>query len=187
MKRQKYLMLSAAIVFLSASFSMAGSGESFFVLGTVHYFQPSDEIFKDVYGSAMIFGGEIGVKVWKGLGLWASVDVYSKDGTTTFSDEPTEIRIIPISAGVIYRFMDKRLQPYLALGIVYFRYRETNNFGKVEGGALGYIVRAGARLKAFGPLFLDFRASYSAGKPKSTPFEADLGGLRAGFGIGAAF
>jgi hypothetical protein len=149
MKIQKYLIFSAALVFLSASFLMAGSGELFGVLGTVHYFQPSDQIFKDIYGSAMIFGGEIGVKVWKGLGLWAAVDVYSKDGTTTLSDEPTEIRIIPICAGVIYRFMDKRLQPYLALGIVFFRYRENNNFGKVEGGALGYMARAGESVRAF--------------------------------------
>jgi hypothetical protein len=187
MKTRKYFMLSAAVVFLSGSFLMAESGDRFNVLGTVHYFQPTDDVFKDVYGGAMVFGGEIGVKVWKGLGIWAAVDVYSKDGSTTFSEEPTEIRIMPITAGAIYCFTAKRLQPYLALGVGYFRYKETNDIGQVEGGDLGYIARGGARLIAFGPLILDVRVSYSTCKYKSSPFEADLGGLRAGLGIGAAF
>lgn len=175
------------ILFMSGTLLNAGPGDSFSISGTAHYFQPSDEFFKNIYGNEIIFGGEIGIKLWKWVSIWAAADFYSKKGKTTFTEEATEIQITPIFGGLMFQFRLSGFRPYMAFGVGYFQYKETNPIGKVEKQDMGYIVQAGFRLKAIGPLLLDMKASYSVCKVKPADIKADLGGFRAGVGLGLEF
>lgn len=187
MKKIKILTLAALIAVISGTSLNASPDGGFRISGMVHMFQPTDGFFKDIYGGGMAFGGEIGVRLSKGLSLWAAADIFNKKGTTTYTGEETELRIIPLCGGLMVQFMDSNIQPYLGLGIGYFLYKETNPIGEVTGGDMGFVVQAGVRFHPVGPLFFDAKGSYSFCKSKSADIEAELGGLRAGLGIGLAF
>ena len=184
---KKSILFIAIILFLSGPFLHAGTGESFRIEGMVHYFQPTDEFFKDIYGSGMVFGGEIGIKLWEWVSLWAAADFYNKEGKTTFTEEVTELRIIPVSGGLMFQTMSSVFRPYTAIGVGYFQYSEENPIGKVKNGDIGYIVQLGCRIKVAGPLFFDVKGSYSYCKVKPADFEIDLGGLKGAIGLGLEF
>ncbi|UCC41209.1 MAG: outer membrane beta-barrel protein [Candidatus Aminicenantes bacterium] len=180
---KKITAIIASIVFLSVSAIAA----DFMVELKTSYFAPSEQIFKDVYGSGMTIGGEIGITLWKGLGIWAGADYFSRKGELTFTEESTKIQIIPLYAGIRYQFQQEKIAPYIGLGIGYFRFKETNPIGKVEEGDIGYIGQVGCLFKVVGSLFFDIKGSYSYCKAKPMDIKADMGGLKAGIGIGFEF
>ncbi len=184
---KKNILFLTVIILFSVTLLHAGSGDSFRITGMANYFQPSDEYFKNIYGSELTYGGEIGIKLWKWISLWSAADFYTKKGQTTFSEEETDIQIIPIFGGLMFQFTNSSFRPYTAFGIGYFQYKETNPIGTVEDGDLGYVIQAGIRFKPIDLLFLDFKTSYSFCQVKPADIEADLGGFRAGFGLGLEF
>ena len=135
--------------------------EGFFIEAKGSYYQPTDQYFKDIYGSGMTYGGEIGITLWKGIGIWAGGDYFSKKGELTFTEESTEIKIIPLYAGIKYQLREGKIAPYIGLGIGYFQYKETNPLGKVDKGDIGYIGQVGCLFKIIGGLFFDIKGSYS--------------------------
>lgn len=184
---KKNVFFFVVIIFFSATLLQAESGDTFRISAMAHYFQPSDDYFKNIYGSKLIFGGEIGIKIWNWVSLWSAADFYTNKGKTTFSEEETEIQITTVFGGLMFQFTNSTFRPYTALGIGYFQYRETNPIGKVEDGDLGYIIQAGVRIKPIELLFLDLKTSYSFCQVKPADIKADLGGFRAGIGLGLEF
>ncbi len=151
------------------------------------YFQPSDQVFKDVYGSGTYIGGEINITLMKGVSLWAGAQMFSKTGLTTFTQEETEIQITPIYGGIRFRVPDVKVSPYLGLGVGYYGYKESSPMiGEVSKGDIGYIGQLGVLVNVIGPIFLDFKGSYSYCKVQPLGVEANLGGLQftGGFGFG---
>jgi hypothetical protein len=151
------------------------------------YFQPSDEAFKNIYGSGTQFGGEIAITIAKGVGIWAGTYVFSKEGLTTFTEEVTEIKIMPIYGGIKFRVPEARVSPYVGLGVGYFRYTEKSPIGKVSKGDIGYIGQIGLIFKLFGPFILDFKGSYTSCKVQPETLEANLGGFNGTVGFGFDF
>ena len=180
---KRILAIIASIVLLSVSVHAA----DYMIELKTSYFTPSEQAFKDVYGSGMTFGGEVGITLWKGFGIWAGGDYFSRKGELTFTEESTEIKIIPLYAGIRYQFRQEKIAPYIGLGIGYFRFKETNPIGKVEEGDLGFIGQVGCLFRVVGSLFFDIKGSYSYCKAKPMDIEADMGGLKAGIGIGFEF
>lgn len=184
---KKSTIILAVFLFISGPLLNAQTGDSFRIEGLVQYFQPSDEAFKDIYGSGMMYGGEISIKVWEWISIWAGADYYSEAGKTTFTQEDTDLRITPIYGGVMFQLPNRNFQPYTALGIGYFLYEEENPIGQIDGGEIGYIVQLGLRVKTFGPLFFDIKGGYSICKTQPGDLEVDLGGIKGGIGIGLEF
>lgn len=162
-----------------------GGGFSIEAVGI--YFQPSDENFREIYGGGTFFGGEIGITFWKGIGIWAGGHIINKKGMTTFTQEETELQIMPIYGGLKFRVPNSRVSPYFGLGVGYFKYKETTPMGTVEKGDIGYIGQVGCIFRILGPIMLDIKASYSYCKIMPANVEADLGGLQGIVGVGFDF
>ena len=166
----------------------------FFLEGVASYFRPTDQSFKDIYGSGMYFGGEISIflkkiLIWADgqIGIWAGGHYFTKKGLTTFTKENTKIRIMPIYVGLKFQVPVARVRPYVGLGVGYFQYKEESPIGTVKKGNIGYIGQIGCIFKIVGPLCFDFKGSYSYCKVKPVNVEVNLGGLQGVIGIGIDF
>ncbi len=151
------------------------------------YFMPTEQVFKDVYGGGPAFGAEVGVSLMGGLGLWAGVDYYTKKGKLTFTEEDTEITLMPVSGGIRLSLGAGMLRPYVGAGVAYVKYKETSVIGTVDKGDVGFLGQAGIRLYVSGGFFLDVQGRYSTCKAKPADVTADLGGLQGGLGLGISF
>lgn len=151
------------------------------------YFQPSDQAFKNIYGGGTNFGGEINITLMKGISLWAGMNMFSKTGLTTFTEEETEISITPVYGGIKFQASGARVRPYLGLGVGYFQYKESSAvIGSVQKSDIGYLGQLGVLINVIGPIYLDLKGSYSYCKVQPEDLEANIGGLQvmAGFGLG---
>ena len=158
------------------------------------YFFPSDTYFKSIYGSAPTFGAKVAYDLAIGLGLWADVEFYSKTGTTdvtgdtSMAGETTKLRLVPVTAGVRYVFLPGGfVSPYLGAGIGLFQYKETNSIGTVSKSDIGFTAQAGVLVRLGRTVFVDLQGSYSSCKVNPAGVEAELGGIKAGLGLGVAF
>jgi hypothetical protein len=155
------------------------------------YFLPSDKNFKIVYsggklGEWISYGGEIGITLGKGVGIWAGGHYFNKKGKLTLTEEETKIQITPVYGGIKFRLSQSDVVPYLGVGVGYFQYKEENRIGSVSKANIGYIGQGGFLIKA-GVIIIDLQASYSYCKVKPMDVEADLGGFQAGIGLGFEF
>lgn len=147
------------------------------------YFLPSDADFKSIYGRGWKYGGEITFNLTKGLGLWLDGGYYAKTGGLSYSKEETKLTLIPIGAGLRYRFLTGTFEPYVGAGVRYNIYQESNVIGDVSGGGIGFVGKAGLVLypvKGFG---IDVHVAYSSCKMKPADYEFDVGGIELGAGI----
>jgi len=151
------------------------------------YLSPSDSDFKSVYGGGGMFGAEISFSLASSLEAWLSGDYFAKTGSLTYTDEQTKLTLIPIGAGLRYKFLSGWVQPYLGAGARYYLYKESNIIGTVNKGGIGFVGKLGANLKFAGSLFLDLFVGYSFCKMKPADFEFGVGGLEIGAGLGYGF
>lgn len=153
----------------------------------VHYFSPSEQAFKDIYGGGLMYGGEVSVGVWRDLDLWFGGSYFSKKGELTFTKEETKLELIPIGVGAKYRILSGNFALYVGLGLNYYQYKETNPIGDVSEGGLGYIGKVGSYVKVSERLLIDLYVNYSYCKVKPADFKINIGGLEAGAGVGYRF
>lgn len=151
------------------------------------YFYPSEEAFKDIYGGGFSFGGEISVKVIQNLSIWAGGSYFTKKGKLTFTQEDTEIKLIPIGSGLKYEFQIGKFAPYLGLGVNYYQYKESNPLGEVSKNEIGYIGRTGAYIHVSNHFVIDLFLNYSYCEIQPADLKINIGGVEAGIGIGYEF
>jgi len=166
------LMVGLISVTASASIGLQGT-----------YFSPSDRDFKSIYGGGWKYGAEIAFNLFKGLDLWLDGGYYAKTGKLSFSEEETKLTLIPIGAGLRYRFLTGKIEPYIGAGARYNLFNESNVIGDVSGNGVGFVGKAGLALylaKGFG---IDVHVAYSSCKMKPADFEFDVGGIELGAGI----
>lgn len=179
-------MKKTAILFTAIILMSTAAQASYFEV-KASFFIPSETAFKDIYGSGLSYGGEIGFTLMPGVTLWAGGEYYTADGQLTFSEESTKIQITPLWAGLKLSLPEVKISPYVGVGVGYFLYNESNPIGTVKDGEIGFIGQAGVMLRVLTSVFVDFQGSYSICKVKPEDVEADLGGLRATVGIGVEF
>jgi hypothetical protein len=71
MKKRTMILFATALVSL---FFMNISSYATHVEAKVLYFQPTEQAFKDIYGSGMSYGGEVNIDVFKGLSVWIGAE-----------------------------------------------------------------------------------------------------------------
>ena len=161
--------------------------ESLTIQARGSYFNPTDQVFRDIYGNGMIWGAELGFRLTERIGVWAGADYFSKVGKLIFTEEETKVRIAPLTAGAKYYLTLGRLMPYVGAGLGYFQYKETNSIKTVEKGAIGFVVRAGLVFKLGAPFFMDIQGTWSTCSVRPLEVQANLGGFSAGVGLGLEF
>ena len=151
------------------------------------YFQPSDQTFRDIYGGGPRYGGEVDIGLWKGFDLWLGGNYFSRDGELTFTKEKTELQIIPIGAGLKYRWTKGIVRLYTAAGLSSFQYKETNPIGEISQSQVGLTAELGSYVKIAGGLLVDVFLGYSVSYVETEDFKVNIGGVSAGLGLAYQF
>lgn len=148
------------------------------------YFSSENSIFKDVYGRPAKLGFELGLGIAKNLSLWAGMDYVQKKGGLTITDEETQVRLIPVGAGLRYEIP---AAPWLlfhaAVGVQEVFFREESALGTVEKSALGYTAKGGLMVRISKAVGLDLFAGWSTCKMKNEDIDFKVGGLDLGGGL----
>lgn len=153
-----------------------------------HYFSPSNQDFKDIYGAGFMYGGEAALGIIGNLDFFLAAAVFSQTGELTFTGEETDISLVPIRAGIKYFIhLTEAVDFYLGGGISYYLYEEINPIGEVSDSGIGYMGTAGINVFLSENFFIDVFGSYSSCKVQPDEFEVDIGGLEAGCGLGLRF
>jgi len=175
-------VLTALMIIIFAALSMNAGAIIFEVKGS--YFYPSEQAFKDIYGGGLMFGGEISVGVLRNLDIWIGGYYFSQYGDLTFTEEETSLQIIPLGGGLKYKIISGNVSFYLGAGVNYFDYQESNVIGDVKSGAVGFVSKLGAYLEPVDKFVVDIFVEYSYCKMTPADFTINIGGIKAGIGIG---
>ncbi len=175
------VLIVLSIVFFAAVCLRAGS-VTIEVKGS--YFYPTEQAFKDIYGGGLMYGGEISLGIWKNLDVWIGGNYFSQNGELTFTGEETSLQIVPLGAGLKYSLSTGVLSFYGGVGVNYFNYKESNVIGDVKTGAVGFVTKVGAYLEPVNQFVIDFFVEYSYCRMTPADFTIDIGGIKAGIGIG---
>jgi len=168
-------------------YSLNKERKKFTVLVRLGYFSPSEQIFKDVYGSSISYGGEVIARLWKGIHIFFGVSVLSNKGKMTLMEEETKISIMPLELGVLYKFSIKKINPYIGAGLGYHILSEESFLGKVTDNKLGFFGQAGLAINMMKALVIDLNAKYNFCNAQPGELEENIGGIRIGLGIGYSF
>lgn len=174
-------MKKIVIVALMVVLASATASASFGLRGI--YFSPSDADFKSIYGGGWKYGAEIAFNLTKGLDLWLDAGYFANTGQLSYAKEETKLQIIPIGAGLRYRFMTGSVQPYIGAGARYNLFNESNVIGEVSSGAVGFVGKAGLMFYFAKGIGVEIHLAYSACKMKPADFEFDVGGIEFGAGL----
>ncbi|MGD2295285.1 MAG: hypothetical protein PVF22_05560 [Candidatus Aminicenantes bacterium] len=148
------------------------------------YFYPSEEAFQDIYGGGLMYGGEVSVSIWKNLELWVGGCYFTQDGLLTFTQEDTTLKILPFGGGLKYRITNGVLGLYIGAGVNYYDYRESNVIGDVQKGGVGGVAKLGLYIEPVKMFVVDVFAEYSYCKMTPADFTINIGGIKAGIGLG---
>jgi hypothetical protein len=177
-------ILFAILAFAGMTTASWGVGVSLTFKGGL--FWPSDSVFREVYKSGTVFGGELAVPIAGGLHLWAGAEYLGKSGLLSVSEEVTKVRIIPVYLGLKCHFGKSAVRPYLAAAAAYFLFKEENPLGSVSESGFGFLGQAGLLVKVAGPVSFDLYGNYRACTLRTDepdPVEAKIGGFSGGAGL----
>jgi hypothetical protein len=178
----KKMLIVALLLFVTVGSSFGS------ILVKVAMFAPTDSDFDGIYGRGLMYGGEYLFKVSNSLNLWIGVNYLHMNGKMLFTQEDTSLTLIPIAGGIKYNFISgKTFSPYVAAGLEYVLFKESNIIETVNSGAFGFVARGGVTIH-LGPKFgFDFFGGYSSCKMKPFDLEFNVGGLEAGAGLVFSF
>ena len=152
------------------------------------FFQPRDADLRTVYGDGnVIYGGRLGICVWRGFYVWFSASRFVAVAKTTFSEEKTTLTLTPLSAFLRCKIGLGFFNPYAGIGFTYMNFKEESAFPTVTGNGSDTAYEGGFELKMNRHFILDFNVRYDRIKVKPTGFEVDLGGLQAGVSLLLSF
>jgi opacity protein-like surface antigen len=176
-------------VVLTSSADMAGLSSA--ILARVGYFTASEQVYKDIYGGSITYGGELRVvlKPWgRRVALWAEGEYRAASGELTYTKEPTDVQVISGEGGLLFRLSASRVSPYVGAGAAYYAYEESSNaMGKASQGKVGFVGLGGLAFAVTRRIAFDVRAKYSSVTMEPAAFSFDAGGLTGGVGIGIRF
>jgi hypothetical protein len=160
----------------------AAAAVSFGVKGV--YLMPSEQVFKDIYGSGLMYGGEIGFRLSGSIGLWLDGMYYKGTGKLTYTEEETTLTLFPIvGAGLRYDFTKGPAVVYAGAGARSYSYKEENVIGTASKSGVGFVGFAGASYRIAKGFLIDVRAAYSSCKLTPADFTVNVGGFELGGGL----
>lgn len=198
MKRAKSILMSVSGALFAVCLLLAlattlpsavAPARRFMASAGVNVFNSASGDYRRTYGGAVLMP-ELKL-TWLAVGnfgVWGSCARVDKRGLVAEVNEPAALGQWFLAAGIGYaRGLGRQMRLRGELGLAYVSFREEALGRANTGGALGW--RAGACLDhGLGRvLFATLTASYSRIGLDVRGERVDLGGLRAGFGLGAAF
>ena len=161
--------------------------ENFFAGLQTGYFSPSNEVFKEIYGSGFYFSGELGIDTWKRTALFLGLRYFSKKGELSYTKEEATLKIIPIHLGVRLRLSEQKIVPFLGASISLNFFRENVPSQTVLDTKLGFLVETGIFIRISKRYFIKFDFNYNHCQIKPFHTRINIGGINAGFGLKYCF
>ncbi len=164
-------------------------GRPFIKLGPfAGWYQPRDARVRNIYGDGeMLYGGRIGLHLWKGFYLWIGAAHARLVGATTLTRETTAMTLLPASAFLRFHVSLGFLRPYAGVGYTYLGFLETSSLGETRGWVGNVAYEAGLEVRLHRHLLADIGARYDELRVSPTGFEIDLGGLQGGAALLISF
>jgi opacity protein-like surface antigen len=151
------------------------------------YSIPHEPSVRNLYDSRLMGEGELAVRVLGPASVWISGDFYSGRGVLPQTQEATRIRLVSAAGGLMIRSHKGRVHPYLAGGVTWLFFDESNSIGQAEGDGFGWLARTGLDISFTRNLALDVSASYTQCFVQPQRLRVNLGSLRTGFGLSLTF
>jgi opacity protein-like surface antigen len=166
----------------------APKGDTFSMfLGRIGFFLASDPDFSDIYGNGVVFGGEVRVG-GKKLAGWLEGSYRARKGQLSYTKEETNVSILTIEGGALYRFMTGSISPYAGTGLGIYIFDENNvAIGEAKQNKVGFCGLAGVSMIVSGSFVLDARVKFSTCAMKPADFSINVGGITLGIGAGFRF
>jgi len=171
----------------------AYSAANFSVSFTGNYLSPSDSNFKDTYGSGVFFPElKLNYKVFNNISLWAGFGLLSKTGETPGLGEEAKSSQNIISFGVGYSGdFNPKFGYKVEVGAAYFSYKEEAMETEISDSAFGFRGDFGIVYNITATFFAEITAGYMSASDTLTVLgedvDIDLGGFKAGIGVGIKF
>lgn len=169
------------------------SAASFSVSFTGNYLSPADTNFKDTYGSGVFFPEvKLNYKVFNNISVWAGFGLLSANGETPGLGEEAKSTQNIISFGLGYSGdFTPKLGYKAEAGAAYFSYKEEAMGVEISDSAIGFRADVGIIYNITGTFFAEITAGYLSAGDTLTVFgedvDIDLGGFKAGIGVGIRF
>lgn len=148
------------------------------------YFSSENSTFRDVYGGAGKFGLAAGFDAAKNVSVWVGLDYLQKSGALTVTEEETQVRIVPLTAGVRYEIpAGRKIRFHIGAGIQRVFFKEESVLGTVSENAPGFMLMGGGVCRLTEAIGAGLFISWSTCKMKNEDVEFKVGGLDIGGGI----
>jgi len=151
------------------------------------YVIPSEQSFKEIYGSGIGLGGEFNFGLWKSVDMWIFGNYYRSDGSLPVTEEATTLSLLALGGGPKFRLSRAGVSPYFGVGAVLYVYKEENPIGLAEGTGLGFVGQVGLSVQVVGGLLLDAGLNYTYCQVQPQNIKANVGGLQLGLSLGYSF
>ncbi len=159
------------------------------------FYRPTNALFKEIYGEGdVLYGGCLGLRIWKGFYLWLSLAQFKSIGGTTFTEDKTTLTLIPASAFLRFEVGQGAIIPYAGVGYTFLSFEEESEsvggHNKDSGGDLA--LEAGFEFKINRHVYIDLgarftRIQFATENPVNPDEMLDLGGLQAGISLLISF
>ena len=149
----------------------------------VFYFNPSEQAFKDIYGGGAGFGAGFGIGLSEKTEIWLGLNYFSKQGELTYTREETDISILSLNIEGKYMFLPGKFKLYVAPGVNYNFFRESNKIGNISKNGIGFSLKSGGIVFLSESFSLDIFAAYTKCSMKPVDISVNIGGIEGGLGI----
>jgi hypothetical protein len=155
-------------------------------------FIPSNERFRDIYHNiGASYQIEASASLFNCMDVWVNADWFSKHGNPCGCDGSTRVSIVNSSFGIRLPFKAcGPLTPYLGIGPSFGNIRLRNKTRccreSVSKFAVGVVVKSGIYYCICGCAYIDLFVDYLY-QPVNFTDRVDIGGVKAGLGIGFKF
>ena len=184
------LSMLLMIVLLLPFLPMKGfAGNSFTFSVTANYLAPKDEGFKEIYGNSVIYPElKLGYKMSESWILWVRYGFLSATGTTPVLNREAKSTQHFLSGGPGYMGkISPKLLYTLEAGVFYVKYKEEALEEELSDSAIGFRFDGGLMYRLSQTLFVEMTIGYLKASDTIEGFPVELGGFKAGIGLGAAF
>jgi hypothetical protein len=147
-------------------------------------FSPSDADFKTIYGGGLQVGAEVEISLIKGIGIFLGADYFGKTGKIIFTEEATDLALIPLEAGAFYRYGVGPGGFSVGAGLHYVIFHEKNVLGTANAGGLGFEAKAEGFLNVAPTIRVFVYGKFSSCSMTPVDLTFNAGGLEFGAGLG---
>jgi len=160
-----------------------------FFLVSGNYLLPAESGFADIYGSGPIYPGvTAGYKFNRNWYIWGGYSFFSKKGKSAVLEKPSKWKQAYSSLGIgYYKNISIRAAWKGSIGAMYVRFSEEAFDDKVTANTFGVGLEAAGIYKIGQHLFTEITLAYLYAPDTVEEVNIELGGLRAGIGLGLRF